>query len=243
VFSLLRLATRFLFTNFITNVESGDDAKALVTEHLSLVRKVLFSRSLRLLPLSQQVGVVEGLAILLQQLPGVLDITDQHVLAFLSELLKMSSVADGEMNDDLLKDFVVDKNGYAAFSPIKASQRYPTHSSALFFRRTCALEVGKFSIVLPEELPVGVQLRVSTIVLLHSVIRGYPDTFFDSAPSKPVGKVFGIVFQLFFNQCSNPLTKSSTNVSQAISGLMLSVSFSVLLRRSRQRPFRLLTRP
>jgi len=151
---------------------------------------VLFSRSLRLLPLPQQVGVVEGLGIIVKQAPKLLPLSDQHLLAFLSELLKMSSVADGEMQDPSLKEFVIDKNGYAG-SQAEAERKlgsYPSHASALFFRRECVLEVNNDKFVIPEELPAGIQLRVSSIVLLHSVIRGYSDPFFDAKGSTPIGK-------------------------------------------------------
>jgi transformation/transcription domain-associated protein len=173
---------------------SNDEAKVFVSDHLSLIRRVLFSRSLKLLPLPQQVGVVEGLAVIIKEIPGVIPLSDQHLLAFLSELLKMSSVADGEMSDPTLKDFVVDKNGYTVSSfhqPVQGesnSSSYPSHASALFFRRECVLDVHGRKVVVPEELPAGVQLRVSSILLLHSVIRGYPDAFFDAQTATPVGK-------------------------------------------------------
>lgn len=171
---------------------SNDEAKEFVSDHLSLIRRVLFSRSLKLLPLPQQVGVVEGLAVIIKEIPGVIPLSDQHLLAFLSELLKMSSVADGEMADSTLKDFVVDKNGYTVSSfhqPVQGeTNSYPSHASALFFRRECVLDVHGRKVVVPEELPAGVQLRVSSILLLHSVIRGYPDPFFDAKTATPVGK-------------------------------------------------------
>jgi transformation/transcription domain-associated protein len=172
---------------------SNDKAKEFVSDHLSLIRRVLFSRSLRLLPLPQQVGVVEGLAVIIKEIPGVIPLSDQHLLAFLSELLKMSSVADGEMSDSTLKDFVVDKNGYTVSSfhqPVPGESDfspYPSHASALFFRRECVLDVNGAKVVVPEELPAGVQLRVSSILLLHSVIRGYPDSFFDAKTATPIG--------------------------------------------------------
>lgn len=132
-------------------------------------------------------GVVDGLAALLQMFPGFLPLKDPHLLAFLSELLKMSSVADGDMTDESLKDSVVDRNGFAVFTG-KYTPQYPSHSSALFFRRMCVVRVDGLCVVVPDEQPAGVQLRVSTIMLLHSVIRGYADLFFDSGASTPVGE-------------------------------------------------------
>jgi transformation/transcription domain-associated protein len=154
---------------------------------MTLIRRVLFSRSLRLMPLPQQVGVIEGLALLVNEVPSLFPLADQHLLAFLSELLKMSSVADGEMADTTLTNSVVDKNGYVASQSDSNFDQYPSHASALFFRRECvAMAIGK-RIVIPEEMPVGVQLRVSSIALLHAVIRGHSNAFFDAETASPVG--------------------------------------------------------
>ena len=158
-----------------------------------MIRRVIFSRSLRLLPLAEQVGAVEALAFIVKEARDVLPLSDQHLLAFLSELLKMSSVADGEMTDSALAVYVVDKNGNAlagkkpSASNGLRSERCPSHASAIFFRRECILELEKNKFVIPEELPHGIQLRVSSISLLHSVIIGHPNAFFDAEVSTPIG--------------------------------------------------------
>lgn len=174
--------------NFVIATMSKEESLSFVSNHVALIRRVLFSRSLRLLPLSQQVGVIDGLAMIMCELPGLLQLTDdQHLLPFLSEVLKMASVADGEMTDAALTDAVVDKNGFAK-SELEASGLHPSHASALFFRRTCVVEVDPgLYVVVPEEVPAGIQQRISAIVLLHSVIRGHADTFFDAEVSTPVG--------------------------------------------------------
>jgi hypothetical protein len=174
------------------NGSGADATSTFVSEpdQMTLLRKVLFSRSLRLLPLPHQTGVVEGLAIVIQQLRRVLSLSDQHLLAFISELLKMSSVADGEMNDASMRDIIVDKNGYTVSEPSSAvsSQSVPTHASSVFHRRLCVIKSEGASVVVPEQCPPGVQLRVSTVVLLHALIRSYPDPFFDAEQATPVGK-------------------------------------------------------
>lgn len=142
---------------------------------------------MRLLPLPQQVGVVDALAAIIKKFPSFLSATDQHLLGCLSELLKMSSVADGEMVDEKLKDCVVDKDGYTPAVNLTPSE-YPDHSSFLFFRRECVVTLDTEKIVVPQELPTGIQLRVSTIVLLHIVIRTYTDPFFNSEASTSIGK-------------------------------------------------------
>jgi hypothetical protein len=163
-------------------------------KQLTLIKRVLFSRSLRLLPLPEQVGAVEALTVIVDQLPELIPLDDQHLLAFLSELLKMSSVADGEMTDSNLAGSVVDKNGYALSAHDSSSKKdsksnhYEVPSSALFLRRDCILTVSGAKMLIGQELPSGVQLRVSSISLLRSVIRGHSNPFFDAESSTPVGK-------------------------------------------------------
>lgn len=158
------------------------------SDRVDLVRRVLFSRSLRLLPLPHQVGVVDGLAAVIKQFPSLLPLTDQHLLACLSELLKMSSVADGEMTDEKLNAVVVDKDGFVPSEVDSDASQYPTHASTLFFRRKCVVRVLGVNFEIPGELPTGLQLRVSTIVLLHAIIRTYTDSFFDTETSAPIGE-------------------------------------------------------
>lgn len=190
-----RVASRYLLKYFVFDVMPTEKFTELFKEHLSLLRKVLFSRSLRLLPLPEQVGAVEGLAVIIDQIPALIPLDDQHLLAFLSELLKMTSVADGEMTDPTLLGSVVDKNGFAhapedqtSQNRDTASQLSPSHSSAIFLRREAIVKFQKACIVLPQELPNGVQLRVASILLLRFVIRAHPDRFFDAETSTPVGK-------------------------------------------------------
>jgi transformation/transcription domain-associated protein len=179
---------RFVLVNLFISPFTAEQNASFFSERLSLIRRVLFSRSLRLMPLPQQVGVVEGLAVIIKEVPGLLPLSDQHLLAFLSELLKMSSVADGEMSDKTLTNCVVDKNGYVASKIDANAEVYPSHASALFFRRECAVSIHGVKFVVPEELPVGVQLRVASIALLHAVIRGYTNAFFDAESTTPIGK-------------------------------------------------------
>lgn len=177
-----------MLTQYMIGSSSSKEAESFVATQMTLVRKVLFSRSLRLLPLSHQVGVVEGLAAIVKHFPNLLPLSDQPLITFLSELLKMASVADGEMTDAALSDIVVDRNGFISSPAEDSLDCQPTHSSSLFFRRTCAVQVDGATVLIPDELPAAVQLRVSAIVLLHGVIRGHTDPFFDADSSAPVGK-------------------------------------------------------
>jgi len=186
------VAARFLLKHFISNLPT-ETCQKIFKDQMPIIRRVIFSRSLRLLPLSEQVGAVEALAFIVKEVKDVLPLSDQHLLAFLSELLKMSSVADGEMTDSALSAHVVDKNGNALTnkkaitSSSFRSEKCPSHASAIFFRRECVLQLDKTKFVIPEELPQGVQLRVSSISLLHAVIVNNPPAFFDAEVSTPIG--------------------------------------------------------
>ena len=197
--TLCRIAARFVMKHYITN-QPKEKWEPILRGQVSLMRRVIFSRSLRLLPLAEQVGAVEALSYIMKEATSIFPLSDQHLLAFLSELLKMCSVADGEMSDASLAGYVVDKNGNASTAKKSTSQsvqrhdKHPSHASTLFFRRECILEFGEWRFIIPEELPHGVQIRVSAITLLRAVITGHPDAFFDAAVSTPVGKVKLLAF-------------------------------------------------
>jgi len=165
-------------------------------EHMTLIKRVLLTRSLRLLPLPEQVGAVEALAMIVHHLPDLIPLNDQHLLAFLSELLKMSSVADGAMTDPNLIGSVVDKNGFAipvhdssqVASAETSLKNHEKLASTLFLRRDSIVFIGSSKFFVPGEASNGVQLRASTIRLLHAVIKRHPDPFFDAESSTPVGK-------------------------------------------------------
>ena len=86
-------------------------------------------------------------------------------------------------------DYVIDKNGFCGPSDDRhMSITDPSHSSAIFYRRESILQVGSFRVHLPAELASGIQLRVSSIKLLHAVIKNQSDVFFDADNSTPIGK-------------------------------------------------------
>lgn len=181
--------------HYIVGTMSADSSLDLFRRSLPLIKRVIFSRSLRLLPLPEQIGVVEALTMIVQQVPKLFPLDDQHLLAFLSELLKMSSVADGEMSDTNLSGEMIDKNGLAVSMQARQGSSKDSDlsatalpSSALFQRRECIIAVNRKKIVVPEESPRGVQLRVSIICLLRFVIRAHANPFFDAETSTPVGQ-------------------------------------------------------
>ena len=184
-----------MLKQYVIDCLPATEAITRARRHLPLIKKVVFSRSLRLLPLAEQTGAIEALAVVVSGLSDLLPLDDQHLLSVLSEVLKMCSVADGEMADSSLVGSVVDKNGSAvavgkvSSGPAK-SQKGDALCSTMFCRRDCVISVtGKtnFDFVIPEELPSGVQLRLATIQLLRAVIRANPDKFFDAETSTPIG--------------------------------------------------------
>jgi transformation/transcription domain-associated protein len=71
------------------------------------------------------------------------------------------------------------------------TMKRPPFLSALllfFFRRECVVCIQKGKVVIGVELPLGVQLEVSTIALLRSIIRDYPGEFFDADTTTSIGK-------------------------------------------------------
>lgn len=155
---------------------------------MPVIKRVLFTRSLRLLPLPEQIGVIEALATFVECVPNLLPMTNQHLLAFLSEFLKLSSIADGEMSDPNIVGYVVDKNGFTA-TPTPYHRSANRHIYGVFLRRECVAKVAidNTYLVIPEDLPNGTQLRVSALRLLNAVIRHHSDSFFDADTKTPIG--------------------------------------------------------
>lgn len=173
------------------------------TKYASTLRKLVFSRSLRILPLPQQVGAIEALVVIINEFPDLISIKDQHFLSFLSELLKMCSVADGEMQDSNSLE-APNKNGHVCrFESGERNSDFPTHCSALFFRREAVVDISGTRFVVPEELPVAVQLRTSAITLLHSVVSFNSDPFFDAESTTAVGNIRPHIVSLLFRSLAS----------------------------------------
>ena len=179
--------------------DATKEMESLLSKYSSAMKRLLFSRTLRSLPLQDQVGIIDALAYVVSYTPSLFPISDNHLLAFLSELLKMMSVADGEMSSDMiLNGIIVDKDGYTpspkSNSTISKSSSL-SHAGAVFLRHDCILEDSLFcgKVFVPAELPAGVQLRVSAIVLFRAVIKHNPDFFFDSPSSTHMGKCISTI--------------------------------------------------
>ena len=190
--TLPRFATRHALKCHFFDVLDLSERETKVSSLMSTIKRVLFTRSLRLLPLPEQVAVIEALSTLVDFVPGLLPIVDQHLLAFLSEFLKLSSIADGDITDPSIVGFVVDKNGFAGATAASRYSLGASHVTGLFLRRECVARIcGEKYVCIPEELPLGVQLRISALRLVNTVICRHADGFFDAdATTTPIGKFF-----------------------------------------------------
>jgi hypothetical protein len=194
----LRFAARYALKAHVFEGMTLKERESKLSSHMSTIKRVLFTRSLRLLPLPEQVAVIEALSTLVDFVPGLLPVADQHLLAFLSEYLKLSSIADGEMADSSIVGYVVDKNGFTG-KPSPSKYSYGSkHMTGIFLRRECVARLrGDKYILIPEELPLGVQLRVSALRLLNTVIRRHADGFFDADSTTPIGTSQLLLFEVF----------------------------------------------
>lgn len=151
------------------------------------MRQTVFPRSLRLLPLPHQVGIVDALTTILKEFPDFLPLEDQHLLASISELLKMANVADREMDDSKLDGRAVDKDGFVFLSNDPVLGKQTDHATSLFFRRSCVFNSNSKLMFLPGELPTSVELRSMTIVFLHAVLKIHQKQFFEADSSSAIG--------------------------------------------------------
>lgn len=196
---------RFAVRHTLQNRLPEEKVREFFSTHVTAVKRTLFSRSLRILPLPDQVGIVEGLAFLITCFPNVLPLTDQHLLAFLSELLKMLSIADDSIPDasgNVNIGVAVDRNGCVCKTSLantelgkvaleQPSPRTPVHASKVFLRKEmivrCLLEPSSPDIIVPPELPTGVQLRATALALFRAVVKNHPSTFFNAETNSPAG--------------------------------------------------------
>ena len=167
---------------------------ALLSNHVNSLKRLIFPKLLRTLPLPNMCAVVDACAYILDRAPKLIPIADQSLLAFLSELLKMISIADGEFSDPCFGSVVlIDKNGFAVNNGGDSTSQNMSgmHASSVFLRKAIVLEDDSFGgrIQIPQELPLGIQLRVSTLLLFRALIRGFADEFYDADPQSKIGNI------------------------------------------------------
>jgi transformation/transcription domain-associated protein len=96
------------------------------------------------------------------------------------------------------------KNGYVqSLEVTEGDGRYPTHCSALFYRRESVFSVKGQRIAVPQELPLGIQLRNSAILLLHSVVVSDTELFFSAESTTAVGNIRPHIVSLLFRSLAS----------------------------------------
>lgn len=185
---------KYLYGGFPSDDPNSIQKK--LADNESTTKRLLFSKSLRNLSVPEQIATVETFSFIVKHNPTLLPVSENLVLVFFSELLKMMSVADGEMTSESMANAVIiNKDGY---NPNTEARRNScmisphsslSHASGIFLREEYEFIVdGIGCIVVPTDPPMGIQFRVSSLILFHSVLRAHSDTFFDADPSSSIGK-------------------------------------------------------
>ncbi|KAL9186273.1 hypothetical protein ACHAXT_005511 [Thalassiosira profunda] len=197
---LVRFAVRHALRLMTRDSASID---ALLAPHINALKRLLFPKVLRVLPLPNQVAIIEACVFIVERAPKLIPIADQHLIGFLSEILKMISIADGEIEDQNFGGVVlIDKHGFAVNSSggSEPKRSSAVRASSLALRNAFVVEDPSFGgrVEVPAELSLGVQLRVSTLLLFRAVIRGSPDEFYDAESESRVGNIRPHVIALLF---------------------------------------------
>ncbi|KAL3798859.1 hypothetical protein HJC23_004647 [Cyclotella cryptica] len=192
---------RFAVRHFLRIVTHDNPSiEFAIKEYVTSLKRLIFPRILRTSPLPEQVAILESIAFMIERAPLLFSIDDQTVLAFTAELLKMVSVADGDISDTFTSVVLIDKHGFAVSTESPSPPNHGMHTSSVFLNKSFKLQSDLFGgcVVVPEELPLGVQFRVASIYLFRSLIRRFPDHFFDADPKTQIGNLRPHVVSLLF---------------------------------------------
>lgn len=107
----------------------------------------------------------------------------------------MMTVADGAMESESISNAVIiNKDGY---SPVPertdstiGKSSYLSHATGIYLRDECIMD-GEYlcgRVLVPAELPLGIQFRVSSLILFRSAINAHTDAFFDADTNTAIGK-------------------------------------------------------
>lgn len=208
---VFRIASRIAITFLFGNKPAVDPncLAELFKKQSSSIRRILFSRSLRHLQLQDQIATIELFTYTITHAPEVLPISDNQTVVFLSELLKILSVGDGEMTSDSIpSSSIVDKDGYCPTVPFNSCMvdklSALSHSTSLFLRSDFVITQGNLHVVRVEgDLPIGVQYRVSTLRLFGTVLKDNSDTFLEAESSSSLGNILPHIVSLLFRSLAS----------------------------------------
>lgn len=178
-------------------IYKGDDTNKLteiMKKHSSIIKRHIFSKSLRHLPLLDQVATIETFTLVMTNAPEIIPLSDNHVLVFLSELLKMMSVADGEMSSESISNsIIINKDGYSPkvsrSSCMVNKFSSLSHATGIFLRERFDVIFGQggYRMKVDAELPIGIQYRVSALKLFHAVLNKHSIAFLEAESSSSIG--------------------------------------------------------
>jgi hypothetical protein len=117
----------------------------------------------------------------------------------------MLGVADKEMTSESVSSALIsDKDGYCPTDErndnVIDSNAYLTHSSQIFLHHEIILDDINFDfrVLVPRQLPHGIQLRLSSLGLFNALIKSHSDEFFSAPSASALGK--------YSNVCLLPLS-------------------------------------
>eukprot|EP00557_Chaetoceros_sp_GSL56_P001585 CAMPEP_0176500498 /NCGR_PEP_ID=MMETSP0200_2-20121128/13588_1 /TAXON_ID=947934 /ORGANISM="Chaetoceros sp., Strain GSL56" /LENGTH=4498 /DNA_ID=CAMNT_0017899179 /DNA_START=1114 /DNA_END=14610 /DNA_ORIENTATION=+ len=227
---------RFAVFNGLEYMYGGKGSREVPTvgdvllKHISTIKRQLFLKSLRNLQLQDQIAAIECFTFVLKHSPSSLPVLDNHVLVFISESLKMMSVADGEMTSESIShSTIVDKDG---FNPrVSRNNHMLSYFSKISHATGICLREG-FNIVLSNgfrmyvnpELPIAVQLRVSSLNLFHELLHQNSEEFLEAESSSSIGNILPHIVSLLFRSLTS---RQETIVDAAYVALKEVLSLSV----------------
>jgi hypothetical protein len=135
--------------------------------------------------------------------PQIFPLSDNLLLAYLLDLLKMLGVADKEMMSESVSSAQIsDKDGYCPTvernDNMINGHAYLMNSSQLFLNDKIILDDTNFSfrVLVPRQLPHGIQLRLSSLGLFHALITHHTDIFFSAPSSSALGTYDSLVLSV-----------------------------------------------
>lgn len=206
--SAARLGIDFLYGGK-SNVSSVN-LNEIFKKQSSVIRRLLFNRSLRHLQLQDQIATIEAFNFTISHAPDVLPLSDNHTIIFLSELLKIMSVGDGEMTSESIpSSCVVDKDGICPKVPMNGcmiDKMSPlTHSTSIFLRGAFVIVQGDgtYRAKIDGDLPVGVQYRVATLQLFGKILKENTNDFIKAEPTSSLGNILPHIVSLLFRSLAS----------------------------------------
>jgi transformation/transcription domain-associated protein len=227
--SIVRTAAR-LGIDFLFGGESNgssDGLNEIFKKQSSVIRRLLFNRSLRHLQLQDQIATIEAFNFTIMHAPDVLSLSDNHTIIFLSELLKIMSVGDGEMTSESIpSSCIVDKDGLhpkVSMNGCMIDKMSPlTHSTSIFLRGAFTIVQGEgiYRAKIDGDLPVGVRYRVATLQLFGKILKENTNHFLEAEPTSSLGNILPHIVSLLFRSLASRPEEAVEIAHEALRGIL-----------------------